>query len=144
MMLNRRKNNTLRVSCEPLEDRVLFAWGAFPQLIDQDVAASTYSQYNGAGQTIAFIDTGFNYNNSLLSGKYLGGYDFISNDSNPIDEDGHPLCGSPFHHARILAENIACPYTVGGLPGIRTALISMGRSALTLERSEQARTSRSA
>src|SRR5215211_4117468 len=62
----------------------------------------------------------------------------------PVDEDGDPLCGSPFHHGRILAEHIACPYKVGGLPGTRTALISTGRSALTLERSERARTSRSA
>jgi hypothetical protein len=28
----------------------------------------------------------------------------------PVDEHGDPLCGSPFHRARILAENIACPY----------------------------------
>src|ERR687889_930360 len=62
----------------------------------------------------------------------------------PIDEDGHPFCASPFHHARILAENIACPYEVGGLPGTRTTLISIGRSASTQERSEQARTSRPA
>src|SRR5918999_4585546 len=62
----------------------------------------------------------------------------------PVDEDGHPLCSSPFHHARILAENIACPYKVGGLPGTRTTLISIGRSVSALERSEQARTSRPA
>src|SRR5215216_4794618 len=88
-MSKRRLHNSLRTACEPLERRVLLAWGAFPQLIDQDIAAANFSQYNGAGQTIAFIDTGFNYNNVLLSGKYLGGYDFIDNDSNPIDEDGH-------------------------------------------------------
>src|ERR671912_24875 len=62
----------------------------------------------------------------------------------PVDEDGHPLCTSPFHHARILTENIACPYKTGGLPGTRTTLISIGRSASTLERREQARTSRPA
>src|ERR687898_24144 len=62
----------------------------------------------------------------------------------PVDEDGHPFCTSPFHHVRILAENIAYPYKVGGLPGTRTTLISMGRSAATLERSERVRTSRPA
>src|ERR671920_14149 len=62
----------------------------------------------------------------------------------PVDEDGYPLCASPFHHARILAENIACPYKVGGLPGTRTTLISIGHSAATLERSERTRTSRPA
>src|SRR5215204_1446537 len=62
----------------------------------------------------------------------------------PIDEDGHPFCTSPFHHARILTENIACPYKTGGLPGTRTTLISIGRYTSTLERSERARTSRPA
>src|SRR5215203_2385399 len=62
----------------------------------------------------------------------------------PVDEDGHPFCTSPFHHARILTENIACPYKTGSLPGTRTTLISIGRSTSTLERSERARTSRPA
>src|SRR5829696_5837008 len=62
----------------------------------------------------------------------------------PIYEDGHPFCTSPFHHARILTENIACPYKTGSLPGTRTTLISIGRSTSTLERSERARTSRPA
>src|ERR687894_2609418 len=55
----------------------------------------------------------------------------------PVDEDGHPFCTSPFHHARILAENIACPYKGGGLPGTRTTLISIDHFASTLERSER-------
>src|SRR5215207_2677273 len=62
----------------------------------------------------------------------------------PVDEDGHPLCGSPLHHARILAEIIACPYKSACLPGARTALISMGRVAWAVKRRERARTSRSA
>jgi subtilisin family serine protease len=88
-MYKRPTHNSLSVACESLEPRRLLAWGAFPQLIDQDVAASAYSQYNGSGQTIAFIDTGNNYPNPILSNRYLGGYDYIDNDSNPIDEDGH-------------------------------------------------------
>src|SRR3954454_6989328 len=79
-------------TCEALEPRRFLAgtpWGAIPQLIDQDVAVASYGQYNGAGQTIAIIDTGVDYNHPAISGHYLGGFDFVSNDSNPIDEDGH-------------------------------------------------------
>ena len=82
----------LRFFCEYLESRLLLAgtpWGAFPQLIDQDLAVANYAQYNGSGQTIAIIDTGVDYNHPALTGKYLGGYDFVSNDTDPMDGDGH-------------------------------------------------------
>ena len=83
-----------KLSCviEALEGRLLLAstpWGAIPQLIDQDLAVANYGQYNGAGQTIVFIDTGEDYNHPALAGKYLTGYDFVNNDSNPMDGDGH-------------------------------------------------------
>jgi hypothetical protein len=77
---------------EPLEDRRLFAttpWGTFPQLIDQDLAVANYPQYNGAGQTIAIIDTGVDYTHPALVGKYLAGHDFVDNDNDPMDFDGH-------------------------------------------------------
>jgi hypothetical protein len=91
-MPQRKRTNVSPFSCETLESRRLLAgtpWGAIPQLIDQDLAVSNYGQYNGSGQTIAIIDTGVDYNHGALNGKYLGGYDFISNDSNPMDGDGH-------------------------------------------------------
>jgi hypothetical protein len=91
-MLKHSLNNNLSYCLEPLEGRTLLAgtpWGAYPQLIDQDLAVANYSQYNGAGQTIVFIDTGEDYNHPALQGKYLGGYDFVNNDSNPMDTDGH-------------------------------------------------------
>ncbi|HYE18285.1 MAG TPA: S8 family serine peptidase [Tepidisphaeraceae bacterium] len=78
-----------RPSVETLEPRQLFAWGAFPQLIDQDLATSRYPQYTGSGQTIAFIDTGVDYTQPQLAGKYVGGYDFLDNDTDPMDTDGH-------------------------------------------------------
>jgi hypothetical protein len=78
-----------RFRLESLEERRLLAWGAFPQLIDQDLAVSNYAQYNGAGQTIAVIDTGADYTHPALRNKYLAGYDFVSNDSDPKDTDGH-------------------------------------------------------
>jgi len=85
-------DQTLPYTFEALERRSLLAttpWGTVPQLIDQDLAVANFGQYNGAGQTIAIIDTGADYNHPALSGKYLGGYDFVDNDTNPLDSDGH-------------------------------------------------------
>jgi len=51
--------------------------------------------YLGAGTTIAIIDTGVDYTHADLGGcfgpgcKVIGGYDFINNDSNPLDDNGH-------------------------------------------------------
>lgn len=92
MIDHRKTSNVNPITCEALEPRRLLAttpWGAIPKLIDQDIAVANYGQYNGSGQTIAIIDTGVDYNHPALSGKYLGGYDFIANDTNPIDSDGH-------------------------------------------------------
>ncbi len=55
-------------------------------------AAQTRSSYNvdGAGMTVAVIDTGVDYNNSALGGsfgpgsKVIAGYDFADNSSNPM------------------------------------------------------------
>ncbi len=44
---------------------------------------------NGAGRKIVVIDTGYNYNHQELSSSYLGGKDFVSNDNNPFDDNGH-------------------------------------------------------
>ena len=43
---------------ESLEDRRLLAWGAYPQLIQQDDAVATYPTITGAGVNIALIDSG--------------------------------------------------------------------------------------
>ena len=54
---------------EPLEGRRLLAgepWGTFPKLIDQDIAASAFPAYNGAGQTIAILDGGIDYTHPAI------------------------------------------------------------------------------
>jgi subtilisin family serine protease len=80
---------------ESLETRRLFAWSSYAQLVNQDVAASNFSSITGKGVTVAVVDTGIDYTQSALGGgigknfKVLGGYDFYSNDSDPMDTSGH-------------------------------------------------------
>ncbi len=51
--------------------------------------------YRGAGTVVAIIDTGVDYNHADLGGcfgpscKVIGGFDFINNDNDPIDDNGH-------------------------------------------------------
>ena len=44
---------------------------------------------NGTGTTVCIIDTGINYNHAAISGAYLGGYDYVNDDTNPADDHGH-------------------------------------------------------
>lgn len=55
----------------------------------------------GVGAKVAIIDTGYNYIHEQLSGSsYLGGSDYVNNDDDPLDDNGH---GS--HVAGIVTSN---------------------------------------
>jgi len=41
------------------------------------------------GRTVAILDTGYNYNHAELATSYLGGKDFVNNDNDPFDDNGH-------------------------------------------------------
>lgn len=43
----------------------------------------------GEGVVIAIIDTGIDSSHVELSGKVVGGYDFVNNDNDPFDDHGH-------------------------------------------------------
>lgn len=43
----------------------------------------------GAGINVAIIDTGINYNHPDLRDNYRGGYDFVNDDIDPLDDNGH-------------------------------------------------------
>jgi len=43
----------------------------------------------GTGRKIVVLDTGYNYNHPELSSSYLGGKDFVNNDNDPMDDNGH-------------------------------------------------------
>jgi subtilisin family serine protease len=67
--------------------------------------------YTGAGYSVAIIDTGIDYNNPAFAGHYLGGWNFVANNSNPMDDNGHGT-----HVAGIIASND--PNHPGIAPGV--------------------------
>ena len=92
-----RTREQQRSIVEPLEQRQLLSgepWGLCPRIIGQDKAVEAFPNLTGAGYSIAVIDSGVDYNHPALGGgwgrKVVGGYDFISNDSDPFcDTFGH-------------------------------------------------------
>lgn len=43
----------------------------------------------GSGRKVVVLDTGYNYNHLELASSYLGGKDFVNNDADPLDDNGH-------------------------------------------------------
>lgn len=43
----------------------------------------------GAGRKVVVLDTGYNYLHPELNSSYLGGRDFVNNDLDPFDDNGH-------------------------------------------------------
>ncbi|NOR48587.1 MAG: S8 family serine peptidase, partial [Methanosarcinaceae archaeon] len=44
---------------------------------------------NGTGVNVSIIDTGINYNHPDLASNYIGGYDFVNKDTDPMDDNWH-------------------------------------------------------
>jgi len=70
------------------EDIRIFAQDAVSNTqIKADIVHS--SGDTGVGRKIAVLDTGYNYNHVELQSSYLGGKDFVNNDNDPFDDNGH-------------------------------------------------------
>lgn len=65
----------------------------------------------GAGYSVAIIDTGLDYTNPAFQGRYLGGWNFVGNNDNPMDDNGHGT-----HVAGIIGS--ADPNHLGVAPGV--------------------------
>jgi subtilisin family serine protease len=65
----------------------------------------------GTGRKVVVLDTGYNYNHPELSSSYLGGKDFVNNDNDPFDDNGH---GS--HVAGIITDDGIDPNAKGVAP----------------------------
>jgi subtilisin family serine protease len=52
-------------------------------------AGTVHADNNGAGVEVAIIDTGIDYTHSDLDANYKGGYDYVNNDADPMDDNGH-------------------------------------------------------
>ena len=60
-----------------------------PYGIDMVHAPQVWSVGKGAGIKVGIIDTGMDYKHPDLVDRYKGGYDFVSSDEDPMDENGH-------------------------------------------------------
>ena len=62
-------------------------------LINADDAWDLYDKcgesITGQGVTVAIIDTGMDYNHPDLKDNFVDGYDFVNNDNDPMDDNGH-------------------------------------------------------
>lgn len=67
----------------------------------------------GQGVKVAVIDTGIDYTHPELAGIYAGGYDFVNNDDDPMDDHGHGT-----HCAGILAAAINGEGVIGVAPDV--------------------------
>ena len=68
-----------------LDDELNSSWGV------KRIGAGTVhdSGNKGTGVNVAIIDTGIDYTHSDLNDNYIGGYDFVNGDSDPMDDNGH-------------------------------------------------------
>jgi len=54
------------------------------------IGAGIVHGYNkGAGINVSIIDTGIDYTHEDLDANYKGGYDFVNDDADPMDDNGH-------------------------------------------------------
>lgn len=65
------------------------------RVVIQANLVETQMGLTGQGVGVAVLDTGINHNHANLASQYFGGYDYINNDPDPLDDNGHgsAVCG---------------------------------------------------
>jgi subtilisin len=87
----------------------------------EDVGAEPlHSSYTGKGIKVALLDTGVDYTHPEFAHSYKGGYDFINDDGDPMDDNGHGT-----HVAGILAAARDGKGVVGIAPGVELYAIKV-------------------
>jgi subtilisin family serine protease/photosystem II stability/assembly factor-like uncharacterized protein len=85
-----RPDAAMRTSAEPDPDVALINAPQVWQTRD-----SLGKNVQGGGETVAVLDTGIDYTHPDLGGgfgrgyKVVGGYDYVNNDADPMDDNGH-------------------------------------------------------
>ncbi|NUQ37112.1 MAG: S8 family serine peptidase [Caldilineales bacterium] len=83
-----------------------------PQIID---AATAWDYHTGSTDVIvAVLDTGISFSHPEFSGRLLPGWDFISNDADPSDDNGHGT-----HVAGIIAAGLNNGQGISGMANVR-------------------------
>ena len=83
-----------RLVIELLEDRLAPTASTFQSVIGLPQVQASYP-YNGAGYSVAILDTGIDYNDTDLGGGFgaghrvIAGWNFVANNANPMDDNGH-------------------------------------------------------
>ena len=68
--------------------------------------------FNGTGINVSIVDTGINYSHPDLQANYKLGYDFVNDDPDPMDDDGHGT-----HVAGTISGTGVGGYQTGVAPG---------------------------
>src|SRR5205823_6156778 len=106
-----RAKRVVNFAIENLEERRLLSWGAYDQQMNLDQLVAKYPSINGKGVVIADIDSGISFTHPVFSGRIwtnpgeiagngidddgdgkiddVHGWDFVNNDNNPADDQGH-------------------------------------------------------
>lgn len=78
-------NGIMRALITPNDPRYPNQWG-LPQI----GAPNAWGATTGSSEpVIGVVDTGADYNHEDLMGKIILGYDFVNNDNDPMDDNGH-------------------------------------------------------
>jgi hypothetical protein len=64
-------------------------YGAYQWNMEKINAPQAWGQSDGSGQTIAVLDSGVDLTHPDLVAKLVTGYDFVNDDSDPSDDEGH-------------------------------------------------------